>query len=368
MDRRRFSQLSALAIAGAHVPAFAAGGQDASKAGSRRIGFAPVGLGSIAEVFMRAVASSDSASLTGLVTGHPAEKGTKFSSQYEVPQSSIYTYETFDRIRDNKAIDAVYIALPNSMHCEYTVRAAEAGKHVFCEKPMAISSAECRRMIDACRKANVKLMIGYRLQYDVTFRKIHEMVRSGAFGEMEAFQAGFYGLKNKQQWRLDRTLSGGGSLLDLGVYALNTVRWMTGEEPAEYRALVATREKGPKFANVEQSIDWLMKFPSGILANCGSSYGQSGTSFLQINGSTGHVRIEPAFTYGNTVLKYSGVTKDGEISGSGEVFNPDQFVLEVNHFTDCLLRNKPIATPGEEGLKDLLAVEAIYQAAGAPIA
>ena len=317
---------------------------------------------------MRALAASDSAHLTGLVTGHPVEKGQKFASMYNVPASSIYGYDTFERIQDNKAIDAVYIALPNSMHCEYVVRAAKAGKHVFCEKPMAISSAECRQMIDACRKANVQLMIGYRMQYDVTFRKVYDMVRSGAFGEIEAFQAGFYGMKNKQQWRLDRALSGGGSLLDLGVYPLNTVRWMTGEEPAEYRGLVATREKGAKYASVEQSIDWMMKFPSGVLANCGSSYGQNGTSFLQVNGSVGHIRIEPAFTYGDTVLKYTGTTKDGSISGQGEVFHPDQFVAEANHFGDCILHNKPVATPGEEGLKDLLAIEAIYSAAGAPIA
>ena len=317
---------------------------------------------------MRALAKSDSARLTGLVTGHPVEKGQKFAGMYNVPASSIYGYETFERIRENPAIDAVYIALPNSMHCEYVVRAAKAGKHVFCEKPMAISSAECRQMIDACREANVKLMIGYRIQYDVTFRKIYDLVRSGALGEIEAFQAGFYGMKNKQQWRLNRALSGGGSLLDLGVYPLNSVRWMTGEEPAEVRGFVATREKGDKYASVEQSVDWMMKFPSGVLANCGSSYGQSGTSFLQVNGSAGHVRIEPAYTYGDTVLKYSGTTKDGEISGQGEVFHPDQFVLEANHFGDCILQNKPVATPGEEGLKDMLAVEAIYKAAGAPIA
>ena len=178
---------------------------------------------------MRSVQQTSNARIAGLVTGHPTEKGKKFSAQYDVPLQSIYTYETFDSIRNDKAIEAVYIALPNSMHCEYTIRAAQAGKHVFCEKPMAISSAECRRMIDACRAANVKLMIGYRIHYDVTFRKVYELVRSGALGEIVAFQAGFYGIKNKQQWRLDRRLSGGGSLLDLGIYALNTIRWMTGK-------------------------------------------------------------------------------------------------------------------------------------------
>lgn len=368
MNRRRFAQLSASTLVGSHLSSSTPSGSTASAPVTRRIGFAPVGLGSIAEVFMHAVASTSQARISGLVTGHPVEKGARFASQYQVPPNSIYTYETFDRLRDNAAIDAVYIALPNSMHCEYTIRAAEAGKHVFCEKPMAISSAECRRMIDACRQAKVKLMIGYRIRYDATFQKIRELVRSGAFGELEAFQGGFYGMKNKQQWRLDRALSGGGSLLDLGVYVLNTIRWLTGEEPADYRAFVATREKGSKFASVEQSIDWLMKFPSGILANCGSSYGQSGTNFLQINGSTGHVRIEPAFVYGDAVLKYSGRTAEGEISGGGPVNNPDQFVLEVAHFVDCLLNNMPPATPGEEGLADLLAIEAIYRAAGAPIA
>ncbi len=366
MDRRHFAQLSALALAGMKVPAAAQ--TEALGPDARRVGFAVVGLGSIAEVFMRAVQNTSNARITGLVTGHPAEKGAKFGAEYKVPQSSIYTYETFDRIKQDPNVQAVYIALPNSMHCEYTVRAAEAGKHVLCEKPMAISSAECRRMIDACKRANVKLMVGYRIHFDATFLKVRELARSGALGEIEAFQGGFYGLKNKQQWRLDRALAGGGSLMDLGIYPLNTIRWIAGEEPAEFRAFVATREKGPKFSSVEQTVDWLMKFPSGILANCGSSYGQSGTDFLQINGSTGHVRVEPAFVYGDAVLKYTGRTASGEISGGGPVTNPDQFVSEITHFCDCLLHNRPPSVPGEEGLADLLAIEAIYKAAGAPIA
>ena len=317
---------------------------------------------------MHATSLSPNARLTGLVTGHPAEKGTKYSAMYNVPAEAVYTYETFNRIRDNSAIDAVYIALPNSMHCEYTVRAAEAGKHVFCEKPMAISSAECRQMIDACRRAKVKLMIGYRTHYDATFRKLHQLVRSGALGEIEALQGGFYGMKNKQQWRLDRALAGGGSLLDLGIYPLNAMRWFCGEEPADYRAFVATRDKGPAFSSVEQSVDWLVKFPSGILGSGGSSYGQSGTNFLQINGTTGHVRLEPAFLYGDVVLKYTGMTSEGKVSGGGSVLDPDQFVSEVTHFADCVLHNQTPDTPGEEGLADLLAIEAIYKDAGAPIA
>ena len=367
MNRRHFAKLSALTLAGTQLRASAQSNHNTTSADGR-VGIAAVGLGSIAEVFMRAATASPNTRITGLVTGHPAEKGVKFGALYNVAGNSIYTYETFDRIRDNPAINAVYIALPNSMHCEYTVRAAEAGKHVLCEKPMAISSAECRRMIEACRRADVKLMIGYRTHYDPTFRKLREMVHSGALGEIQSYQGSFYGMRNKQQWRLDRSLAGGGSLMDLGIYPLNTIRWFTGEEPDIYRGLVATRDKSGVFASVEQSIDWMLKFPSGILASGGSSYGQSGTNFLEINGTTGHLRLEPAFVYGDAILMYTGMSGDTKLSGSGPVYDPDQFVSEATHFADCVLKNSQPATPGEEGLADLLAIEGIYAAAGSPIA
>lgn len=361
MNRRHFTKLSALTVAASQLPANAQS--------PRRIGIAPVGLGSCAEIFMRSNAQSKKTAITGLVTGHPAEKGRKFGDLYSVPASSIYTYDTYNSIRDNKAIDAVYIALPNSMHCEYTIRGAEAGKHVFCEKPMAVSSAECRRMIDACRAHDVKLMIGYRLHFDPIFLHIRSLVQSGAFGQIQSMQTGYYGMKEKQQWRLERALSGGGSLMDLGIYPLNTVRWFLAEEPSEFRAFTATRDTGPRFHDVEQSIDWLMKFPSGILASCGSSYGQSGPKFLQINGDKGHVHIEPAFVYGDPIYKYSGTTADGtDISGEGSPMNPNQFLAEADHFANCLLNNRTPDTPGEEGMADILAIESIYKAAGSPIA
>ena len=171
-------------------------------------------------------------------------------------------------------------------------------------------------------------------------------------------------MKNKQEWRLNRALAGGGSMFDLGIYALNTTRWFSGEEPVDFRTLVATRDKTGKFNSVEETVNCLLKFPSGILAECGSSYGQSGTNYFQINGTTGHVRVEPAFTYGDSILKYEGNTESGDLAGSGAVYDPDQFVTEVTHFANCVLQNTEPATPGEEGLKDLLAVEQIYKAAG----
>ncbi len=363
MNRRRFAQLSALTLAATQLPAVA---QTASPA---RIGYAPVGLGDISTIFMKAVQSSQHSRITGLVTGHPAEKGAKFAAEYNVPATSIYTYETYDRIRDNPAIDAVYIGLPNSMHCEYAIRAAEAGKHVFCEKPMAISSAECRKMIDACRHANVKLMIGYRVHYDVTFKQIRDMVRNGELGEIQTVLGGFYGQKKAGEWRLNRALAGGGSLLDLGIYPLNATRWILGEEPADVRAFVSTREKGPRFAQVEQTVQWVTKFPSGILFNGGSSYGQQGPAFLQIDGSAGQIHIEPAFYYGDVKYTFTGNTTNGKVSGTNPVAGQyNQFTAEADHFAECIRNNRQPDTPGEEGLADLLAIEAIYRAAGAPIA
>ena len=359
INRRRFAQLSALALVATRVPAAA------QVPSVKPVGFAAVGLGRICDIFMSACAQSSKAKITGLVTGHPAEKGSRYAAQYKVPSASIYTYETFDHIRDNPAIEAVYIGLPNSMHCEYTVRAAEAGKHVLCEKPMALSSAECRRMIDACRKANVKLMIAYRIHYDPTFARMAGLIRSGAIGQVEAFDGAFPGSQPAGAWRLNRKLAGGGSLFDLGIYPLNTIRFLSGEEPSAYTGMVATRETGGRFAEVEQSVVWTMKFPSGTLADCSSSYGQSGENFVRVRGDKGYLQVVNAYSYDG--LRLSGNTLQGKIDEPSPNKLPFQFVLEADHFADCVRNNTQSKTPGEEGLRDLVAIEAIYRAAGAPL-
>src|SRR5580700_3360474 len=213
IGRRDFAKLSALTLAWAGLPSY---GQNTYTL-RKPIGYAAIGLGTISDIFMHACAQSQMAKVTALVTGHPDTKGVKYAGMYGIPKPSIYTYETFDRIADNKDVDAVYIGLPNSMHCEYTVRAAQAGKHVLCEKPMAISSAECRKMIDACRQAKVKLMIGYRIQQDPTFARVAELIRSGALGQIQAFD-GAFPTNMPPGWRYNRKLAGGGSMFDLGVY------------------------------------------------------------------------------------------------------------------------------------------------------
>ncbi len=362
MDRREFTKLSVFALASTCLPSYA---QSASFS-QKPVGYAAIGLGTISDIFMRACAQAQTAKITALVTGHPDTKGVKYSALYGIPKTSVYTYETFDRILDNKDIDAVYVGLPNSMHCEYTVRAAQAGKHVLCEKPMAISSAECRQMIDACRQANVKLMIAYRVHYDPTWMQAIEIIQSGKIGQLESFQGSFLGQKQAGEWRLTRKLGGGGALMDLGIYPLNAIRHITGEEPADFTAVVSTREQSGRFNEVEQSMEWTMKFPSGIIASCGCSYGQVGPCSLSINGEKGYLVLEPAFYYDGIHLRGEAGGRAIDQFGTGKV--PFQFVLEAEHFADCIRNNKQPESPGEEGLKDMLSIEAIYKAAGAPIA
>jgi predicted dehydrogenase len=366
MNRRDFSRLSGFALAASRLPAVALAQPQTHPHGAKPIGYAAIGLGSISDLFIQACASSRNSRITALVTGHPADKGARYAAQCGLPASSVYTYETFDRILDNKDVDAVYIGLPNSMHCEFTLRAAKAGKHVLCEKPMAISSAECRTMIDACRAANVKLMIAYRIHYDPTWTAALQKIKAGDIGDIESFQGGFYGQPSAGAWRLSRTLGGGGSVMDLGIYPLNTIRYLTGEEPQDITAVVATRDHSGRFAEVEQSVQWTMKFPSGILASCGSSYGSSGPSFLMINGSKGRLQMDSAFNYEGLHLTGRAGKEPIDLPGTGKV--PFQFTLEADHFSDCIRLGHEPRTPGEEGLKDLLAIESIYKSAGAPIA
>lgn len=356
LDRRSFIKTSMLAAAASSLPLRGESQQP--------VRFAAVGLGDISDIFMRACAQSSKCKVTALVTGHAAEKAPKYEALYGVSPKAVYDYTNYDEIAHNPDIDAVYIGLPNSMHAEYTIRAARAGKHVLCEKPMAISSAECQQMIDACRRHNVKLMIAYRVHYDPMWQQIRKMAREGDLGQVQGFQGGFYGVKTSG-WRLDRKLAGGGSLLDLGIYPLNAIRWIVGEEPVSFSAQVGTRASGSRFSTVEESIEFSMKFPSGVLASSGSSYGEVGGSYLSMDGAGGNLWVNPAFLYEG--LKYHGRTLHGAVSDASAAKLPYQFVDEADHFADCIRGNREPDTPGEEGLKDLLAIEGIYRAAGVPI-
>ena len=186
------------------------------------------------------------------------------------------------------------MVLPNGMHAEYTVRAARAGKHVLCEKPMANTPAECRQMIDAARQADRKLMVAYRVRYEPFNQALIKSVRDQEFGPLKIVlsEHGF-NIGNPDQWRLKRAMAGGGSLMDIGIYSLNAARYVTGEEPTEVTAMEYTTPGDPRFKEVEETINFQLRFPSGVLANCMSSYGAP-VNRIRAIGTKGWIELEPA--------------------------------------------------------------------------
>ncbi|MGO4209686.1 Gfo/Idh/MocA family protein [Terriglobus sp. YAF25] len=357
--RREFTRLGALSTAAIAVPGAV---PDIFAQQQERVGFAVIGLGVIADHFMRGVKQSQRCKITALVSGH-RDKAERIAAEYGVPKDSIYSYEDFDRIRDNKTVQAVYVALPNSMHAEYTIRASKAGKHVFCEKPMALSSAECQQMIDACKTANVKLMIAYRMQYEPLTLKCIEMVRSGKIGDVVAFEGQFGFNIQPGVWRTKKALAGGGSVYDVGIYALQAARMFTGEEPVEIKAVAGTVHKDdPRFAEMEESVEWSMRFPSGVVASCASTYGGQMEGFMRVHGKSGALEMGPTFGYDGVTMR--GRAKGEHWEESNPEKDPKQFEREADHFAECVQTGRTPKTPGEEGLRDLTYIEKIYESAG----
>ncbi|WP_217895034.1 Gfo/Idh/MocA family protein [Sphingobium sp. Z007] len=335
-------------------------GSGLSAAPPRKIGYAIVGLGSYAtRQIMPNFAGCEHARIVALVSGTPA-KLDSYGAQYGVPKTHRYSYADFDRIRDNPDIDAVYIILPNSLHAEYAIRAAQAGKHVMCEKPMATSVAECQAMIAACKKAGTKLMIGYRSRFEPHNRLAIDLARSGHVGPTRLITAEHGFPIKPDQWRLDKPLSGGGSMMDIGIYSLNAARYLTGEEPVEVTAVESTDRSDPRFRTVEDRISFLLRFASGIVADCISSY-STGHNSYRIHGSQGWIGMEPATPYAgqSMTIRKDGVTALRTLPAPAK----NQFAGQLDHLAECIVSNKTPIVPGEEGLADLRVIEAIYQSA-----
>jgi len=369
--RREFSRLGALAALSTALPELNA---QTAEAEGRRLGWCIVGLGRISMGhFMPGVADSQSGRLTALVSGH-REKAEKQAAMYNVPSPSIYSYENFDEIAQDKQIDAVYIALPNSMHAEYTIRAAKAGKHVLCEKPMATSVDDCRKMIDACAKHRVKLMIAYRCQYHPLHLKAMELIRSGAIGQVQTIESAFgFPIQptfvldgvTTPEWRLNRKMAGGGPLVDVGIYSLNACRYLTGEEPAAIKGTSSTIDKDGRFAEVEENDAWTMQFPSGILASCATTYGgdTGGGGFFKVHGAKGWLGMEPAFPYQGMRLRSR--LADGTMLDLPDPWHdPAQFTTQADYFASCVRDNQEPKTDGQEGLRDMTYISEIYESAG----
>ena len=338
---------------------------------NERVGFAVVGLGRLAlEEVLPAFGETKKSRLVALVSGTP-DKAARVAAEYGVRPEAVYDYAGFDRIRDNTEIKVVYIILPNSMHKEYTIRAAQAGKDVLCEKPMAVSAAEGQAMVDACSAAQRKLMIAYRCQYEPYNREVLRMVREKAFGPVRFIDA--VNLQNQgdgAQWRFSRALAGGGALPDIGLYCLNAARFLTGEEPVEVIGRSFSPEGDPRYAEVEETVNFMLRFPGGVVANCATSYGMHESRLLRVHTPAGAITLDGAFAYHDKQLRVA--RRDGRAESVEERRLPmqNQFALEIDHMADCVLSNRQPHTPGEEGVQDHRIMEAIYQSAasGQPVA
>ena len=326
---------------------------------SRKVGWAVVGIGQLSlEEILPAFAQCQRSRLVALVSGHP-DKAKKVAAAYGVSPRAIYDYKNYDSLADNKEVDVVYIVLPNSMHAEFTIRGHEAGKHVLCEKPMATKVAECERMIAAANKAKKKLMIAYRLHYEPYNKAAIQFCRKKTYGPIRSISASNNQSVKAPNIRLSKKL-GGGPLGDIGIYCLNATRYLTGEEPVEVAAFAHRPKDDPRFREVPEGVSFVLRFPSGVLASCDCDFASMETRRYRVHCAEGFIDLDPAFSYRGLRMHVKAAGDGAKELQFGEV---NQFAVEMDHFSECVLTDKKPLTPGEEGLADMRVIAAIEEAA-----
>lgn len=328
--------------------------QASSVSSKRPIRYAVVGLGWFAQTaILPAFAGAENAELVALVSDD-STKLTEIERKYPSVQRTC-SYAEYDGLLSSGLIDAVYIALPNHLHCDYTVRAASAGVHVLCEKPMAVTVEECEKMIEAAKDNNVKLMIAYRLHLEEANLQAIETVRSKQIGEPRIFNSLFSQQVEGSNIRLQKD-KGGGTLDDLGIYCLNAARYLFQAEPIEVFATSANNGE-QRFNEVEEMTSVIMRFPGERMATFTCSFGAASVSTYQIIGTLGDLRVEPAYTWQGEIDRY--LTINGE--KQERKFEPhDQIAAELVYFSDCILQNKEPEPSGSEGAIDVQIIRALY--------
>lgn len=315
-----------------------------------------MGLGSYGTRVAEAMQSCTMAKLTGAISGTPS-KISAWQSKYSIPAANCYNYENFDQIKNNPEIDAVYVITPNALHHDQVIRVARAGKHVICEKPMAINAKEGMEMVDACKKANVKLLVGYRMHFEPKTLEIIRMRKEGELGKPLFFQglSGFT-IGDPAQWRLNRQLSGGGAMMDIGIYSINGSRYMIGEEPVWVTAQ-ETKNNHEKFKEgVDETIQFQLGFPGGAVASCLSTYSMNNLDRFFLNAEKGFAELQPATGYG----PIKGRTSKGELTQPHTTHQ----TVQMDEMSGIILGGKQPVVPvdGEEAVKDLKIIDAIYAA------
>ncbi len=334
-----------------------ASGQDTQRKRkkARKVGYVVVGLGHFAQdailpAFKNAKKNSR---LVALVSGDP-KKHRVLGKRYGVP---VYGYEQYEECLALPDVDAVYIALPNSLHAEYAVRAARAGAHVLCEKPMALDEQQCMEMIRAAEDSDVKLMTAYRLHFESTNLAAMEAVRKGKIGEPRIFSSSFSFQIQGPNIRIDRE-AGGGVAWDIGVYCVNAARYLFRSEPEEVFAF-RVKGKDERFAETEEAVSAVLRFPEDRLASFNVSFGAAPTSTYQLVGTKGSLRLENAYDYKGKM------TLELQTKGTKKRTLPerDQIGPEISYFSDCILNDREVEPSGWEGLADVRIIRAIYESA-----
>jgi len=315
-----------------------------------------MGLGSYGTRVAEAMQACTKAKLVGVISGTPS-KIKHWQSKYNIPEKNCYNYENFDDVKNNPDIDAVYVITPNGLHHDEVIRVAKAGKHVICEKPMALNAKEGQDMVDACKKANVKLLVGYRMHFEPKTLEVIRMRKAGDFGKILFFQGlcGFT-IGDPTQWRLNKQLAGGGALMDIGIYAINGSRYMTGEEPLWVTAQ-ETKTDPVKFKEgVDETIQFQFGFPSGATSSCLSTYSMINLDRFFLNGENGFAEMWPSTGYGPIM----GRTHKGELTQPITVHQ----TVQMDEMADIIFKGKQPVVPvdGEEAVKDLKLIDAIYLA------
>lgn len=320
-----------------------------------KLGIALVGLGTYSEGELApALQETRYCYLAGVVSGDE-KKRRSWQSKYNLKEHALYTYDNFDTIKDNPDIDIVYIVLPNSMHADFVIRAARAGKHIICEKPMATSVDDCVRMIDACSQAGVRLSIGYRLHFDPFNLEMMMLGHHEMYGPMRKIIAkNGMDVGKPGQWRLDAKLAGGGPLMDVGIYCVQGVLYTLGELPYAVDANFTKKTDPEKFKDVEEGIEWKMYFSNGVIAECATSYSEE-YNVLRAEATEGTFELEPAYEYRG--LK--GKTPEGKMKFP-EIRQQSK---QMDDFAKCVLEDRDTRVPGEMGMRDVEILLAVYEAA-----
>lgn len=319
------------------------------------VGWAVLGIGSYAQgQMLPAFARCKRAHLVALVSGSP-DKAARVAAQYGVETKSIYGYEEIPRLKDDPRIQVVYVVTPPGTHRHFVEAAAATGKHVFCEKPMAPTAADCRAMIEACRKAGRQLGIGYRSRYERNNVAAIRAIRDGRLGRLRSLTSDHGFSIPSGVWRIDKKLAGGGSMMDIGIYSLNALRYLSGEEPTEVDASISNPPGDPRFREVEDTVHFTLRFPSGLIGTGTSGYSwQPGENRYEALGDRDKIVANPATSYDGQ--RFSGPLNVDPAA-------PDQFAAELDAFSASVSGGPPFLAPGEEGLRDIRLIEAIYESA-----